>query len=347
MIAPGDFERFNGTLAMLVRSGTPLSDAVREAARGVEAPDTGEALKRLGDEIEKGTGFDRAVEREQAAFPAGYLAIVRAGLESGNLGSVLDLVVRSARRINAIRREVGSLLVYPACVLGVLSAYAFLVLFHVVPAFMGAVPSLGGTPGPAMPWWSSGAIHLYLFVIGAGAAVLSALGLVASVRFLSGRAGGPLPVSQLEWIPMLGVYARSWTAAAFLHEFTALLKSGVSFVPALRLCAASFDHGTVRIQLTAAADAVDRGEVPRRAVGRIRFLPGPVRILFDSPATDRQLFDCLEAAAAGCERDLGRHAESFRRRFETLALFAVGAAVAGTYLLFWGLYLFAVGAPLR
>jgi general secretion pathway protein F len=347
MIAAGDFERFNGTLAMLVRSGAPLSDAVREAARGVEAPDTGEALKRLGSEIDKGTGFDRAVEHEQAVFPAGYLAIVRAGLESGNLGGVLDLVVGSARRINAIRREVGALLVYPACVLAVLAAYAFLVLFHVVPVFLAAAPSLGGTPGPAVPWWSSAAIQLYLFVIGAGAASLSVLGLTASVRFLSGRGGGPLPVSQLEWIPMLGTYARAWTAAAFLREFTALLKSGVSFVPALRLCAASFDHGDVRVQVTAAADAVDRGEVPRRAVGRIRFLPGPVRVLFDSPATDRQLFDCLDVAAAGCERDLGRHAEGFRRRFETFALLVVGAAVAGTYLLFWGLYVFAVGAPLR
>lgn len=347
MITAADFERFNGTLALLVRSGAPLSDAVREAARTVAGPDALAALKQMGEEIERGSGFDRAVERQQAMFPAGYLAIVRAGLESGDLGGVLDLVVRSARRINAIRREVGTLLVYPACVLAVLAGYAFLVRFHVVPSFLGSAHSLGGTPGPAVPWIAAVAVNRYLELIGLAAASLSVLGAVCAVRFLQGGAGGPLPVGLLDWVPMLGRYARAWTTAAFLREFVVLLKSGVSFVPALRLCAASFDRGVVRIQITAAADAVDRGEIPRRAIGRMRFLPGPVRILFDSPATDGQLFNCLGEAAAGCERELVRHASGFRRGFETAAMLTLGAAVGGTYLLFWGLYLFAVGTPLR
>jgi type II secretory pathway component PulF len=157
-----------------------------------------------------------------------------------------------------------------------------------------------------------------------------------------GRPVNPLFVSLLGRLPMLRRQVRAWTQSVFLHQLTAMMRSGISVEPALGLCAGSLDAGPAGRDVLAAAEAVGRGEGVRDALARIAFLPAGVRLLFNSPADDVQLYGFLDEFATQADEDLRRNEDLFRENFQATVVIFLGVTVGTALASFWGTYFLAL-----
>lgn len=91
----------NDEMAAISRMGIPLELGLR--GLGQELPGSlGVAMDSIEQRMAAGQDLSEAIEQSVDNFPPAYRAIVLAGLESGQLSSVLECVARSARRVHAL-----------------------------------------------------------------------------------------------------------------------------------------------------------------------------------------------------------------------------------------------------
>ncbi|QDU54057.1 type II secretion system F family protein [Aeoliella mucimassa] len=116
-----DFAALNAELASLVRARMPLEPSLRQIARYLP---TGAAdmAERLAKRLEQGMSLGDAIELEGKKLPEMYLAVISAGLESGEPAGALEAVSQSAARLATLRQTTGIALIVPVMVVVIASA---------------------------------------------------------------------------------------------------------------------------------------------------------------------------------------------------------------------------------
>jgi len=105
------------------------------------------------------------MERHPQVFDRLYRAMVRSGEDSGRLESALERVAHQVEKLDALRRQVRSAMVYPALVFGFALAAMIAVVVFIVPVFAGVFNELASeSPGesaklPAMSQITVGISH--------------------------------------------------------------------------------------------------------------------------------------------------------------------------------------------
>src|SRR6185503_17315375 len=109
-------------LALLLRAGLPLSQAL-----GVLAPQTGDLgyrsiLEDVASQVREGRAFHEALASHPRYFPDLYIHVVKAGAQAGELAKVLVELSSYYVRQKKLRDRVVSALTYPAlmCLVGIL-----------------------------------------------------------------------------------------------------------------------------------------------------------------------------------------------------------------------------------
>lgn len=183
-------------LVSTVRSGLTLSDAFETLAKSRRY---GKALARAAEMTGKGAFLHEAFAA-QRVFPPVFLALLRAGEESGKTDEFLELYADCLEIRVKFRKQLERMLVYPLFVLLLAGALFLLVSFKVVPLVVEPLLSSGASLPPQAFLFSSLAELLYaswykLLFVGS-AAVLALRWLLRSGpgRKARGLAGHWLPV---------------------------------------------------------------------------------------------------------------------------------------------------------
>src|SRR5688572_1312738 len=114
-------------MAALVRAGTPLERGLVEF--GEEMPGRlGRISTRLGERMQGGEALPQILADQSLGLPPVWTSMVSAGIRSGRLGSVLESLAATGRRIAENRRIVAMAMIYPI----VLLVVAYLVLVFLV-----------------------------------------------------------------------------------------------------------------------------------------------------------------------------------------------------------------------
>ncbi|MEC9342007.1 MAG: type II secretion system inner membrane protein GspF [Pseudomonadota bacterium] len=92
-----DAARFDRTLAILLRSGVPLLEALPVAAAAVRNRVMRRAVLAAADLVREGTSLHRALD-EQSCFPPLTLHLIASGEAGSNLEQMLDTAARSHER---------------------------------------------------------------------------------------------------------------------------------------------------------------------------------------------------------------------------------------------------------
>jgi len=202
-----EFAFFNAELASAVKSGLPLPGALRALSRDMSGRSAREAVERVAAEVEGGADLAEALGRQGDAFPSGYVALVAAGLEAGDLAGTLLLFEAEARFAARLRHRFVAALLYPLLVLFAGSLLIAFVSRHVLPQFATLYGSLSPrglsdlpaptrfvlTLGPALKWAPLVVLALVVFgalawqVVSRGAAISYALGRLMLALPLTGR----------------------------------------------------------------------------------------------------------------------------------------------------------------
>ena len=322
-----DLPDFCQSLASLLKTGFPLNEALESAAKNVSSPGSQAAVQRLARDIASGKNLDSALDKHQEFFPPSFLAMVRVGLDSHDLTGVLQMLAKTSLRMHRIRASLTRAMIYPLLVLSLLTIFIALCFFVYLPSFEYFFESTAMRP-EFRSFFDLQGSRLALAGIGLGT-VLALLGIV--IVLVWRRSG--------EWLILLPKFLQvpfaRWHVSLFLYEFSLMLRSGVSMVPALRMVARSFGKTVIGKSLSLAADRVQGGESPMRVLPEMFFLPGPVRILLAGRGSAVRLSESLGQAAQIYENDLELRQKAFAAVIEDVIFIILGLAVAASLAILW------------
>jgi type II secretory pathway component PulF len=209
-------------LAAAVRSGLPLAEAFETLAKSSRH---GRALRGAAKLTAAGTPLHEALQA-QRVFPPVFIALVRAGEESGKIDEFLDRFADCLEIRVEFRRRLSRSLVYPAFTV-ILAAAVFLLLsLKAVPMILAPLLQAGIAP-PRMVWLQ----RLNAFLGEHWTAVLAAAAAAALALRAAARSGPGRKLWALagHWLPVFrfaAVHARLYQICSTMGL---LLKAGIPF----------------------------------------------------------------------------------------------------------------------
>lgn len=262
-----------GLLADAVRSELPLEPALRAAAQDARRAER-RVLLRIADDIARGIPSDEAFVRAGDALPSHLLALILAGLESGELAALLSRYLTLTRQRAEARRPLLLSLAYPlVLVVGVCKLLLATFLF-IVPQFRQIFDDFGSN----LPWLTKAVLFVSGFLIsfwGPMLLFLAFFGLMFGVYWFLMRRRG----MTLSSLPVFDFFVRAADWGQFCGLLGLLVESRQPLPQALRLSSVSAATLRVRSAGLLVADDIEAGMTPWEAA-LPRTMPGPVRQVF-------------------------------------------------------------------
>lgn len=256
LVTTSDQVLFLGQLALMLRSGLTLLQALEGLAHTGSRRALREAATRLSASVQGGSSFSLALEQERS-FPSFVAHLVRTAEATGELELACTRAADYLDRRAALRYQLLNALFYPGIVVLAASAVFWFMTTSVVPKF---AAFLAGR-GRELPASTRALMDLSAFLEAHGAtvvcALLAACGALALVwRTERGRGGIDRVLIR---VPGVALVLRTAAMAHLGHTLGMLLRSGLPLLEALRVLAGTFGHRGYRAVVSRAAERVVQG----------------------------------------------------------------------------------------
>ncbi|MEM1036032.1 MAG: type II secretion system inner membrane protein GspF [Pseudomonadota bacterium] len=313
-------------LAMLIKSGSTVEEAVGAIASQAEKPAMRRALMSVRGSVQEGYGLDEALAGQSKAFPAYYRSVVSAGLQSGRLGDVLERLATHLEKSRKLRRKLLSALIYPAVLAFVAFVVVILLMVFVVPA----VVEQFDTVGQDLPWLTESVIGISNFLRGPGILLLPVLFLVGwGIRRAFAQ-----PVLKLRWdrfvlgLPLCGKLLRTVNAARFSRTFATLSGSGATVPDSLVAARGAVSNQVFKEAVSRVRRDVEEGQPLNRAMRTVDLFPPMLVHMVASGERGSNLSDMMGRAADYMEDELDNNATVALGLVEPLLIVFLAGIVA-------------------
>lgn len=252
-----DVLAFTSELAIMLRAGLALDNALRVLIEMSYKPAVGELLQGILEAVKGGTPLSRALQAHNKLFGDFYINMVRSGEASGQMSGVLDRLVEHLERQRALRESVISATIYPAILVTVAIISLVVMLGFVVPQFEKLFAEMGDAlPTPTRIVMGLGkAFTQYGLVMGIAA---MGIGWLAG-RWLRSPAGRSWWQSRLLRLPLVGGIALKYQLTLFSRSLGTLLGNGVPMLTALHIATDTVGNVVLQQSLVRVAPIVKEG----------------------------------------------------------------------------------------
>lgn len=143
-----DMAIFSRQFATLIDSGMPMLRSLHTLEDQTEDERLRDAITGMRQDVEAGSSLADAMERRPQIFDPMFRAMVRSGEGSGRLDEALERVAFQLEKLDALRRQIRSAMMYPAFVFSLAIVIMLVVVAFIVPVFAGIFEEIAKeTPG--------------------------------------------------------------------------------------------------------------------------------------------------------------------------------------------------------
>ena len=143
-----DMAVFSRQFATLIASGMPMLRSLHTLEDQTEDERLRDAITGIRQDVEAGSSLADAMERRPQIFDPMFRAMVRSGEGSGRLDEALDRVAYQLEKLDALKRQIRSAMMYPAFVFVLAIVILMVVVAFIVPVFAGIFKEIAQeTPG--------------------------------------------------------------------------------------------------------------------------------------------------------------------------------------------------------
>lgn len=254
----GRFPRrqFAQQLAVLLRAGIPLLEALQTLQSQDNPPAVSAALAGVVERVQLGEAFSAALASQPQAFDALFVAVVEASERSGQVEQALFEQASYLGWVEQLRAKLVAAAVYPAMLVAAGTAVVLFLLVFVVPRFAGLLEGVGGE----LPFASRALIAVGAFSGAHPVALLVIAGCLVALPVWAWRRGLREALLARLWrLPLVGPKLHLLALAQLYRCLAMLLMAGVPVVPAL-VNARGVAAAHLRAALDRATEGVRRGE---------------------------------------------------------------------------------------
>jgi general secretion pathway protein F len=268
---PEDVTIFTGDLALLLRTGARINDALELLAADADIGRMRSTATKVTSAILAGESFADAISHHPSVFPPIYVALARVGETSGNLVQILEAITVERHRAEALRRRVTATLRYPAFLLVAACGVLLFFLLVVLPQFANVFRDFNAKLDPVLVTF----LGISDFLRQNMNTILFALACLLSIGFLLSRrpavrVGLIDAASRLPLVSQVLGYRRT---ALFCRNLGLLLGSGVTLPTSLRVLAEMMATSSDISIWNQVGDKVRQGGKLSDALAQTRALP--------------------------------------------------------------------------
>jgi type IV pilus assembly protein PilC len=222
-------------LSQLLKAGVSIIEALTDLRDTVDNPGFRQVIASLLEDIGGGLKLSEAMANHGYCFDGVFVALVRAGEQSGQLTEVLDELSENLKWQDEIASQAKKAMIYPAIVLVVITGVVFVLMTFLVPqlaiTFKQLVPKLPRET-EVLIFISNVFVKWWYLLIGVPAAAITALFIVAKTNERVQRSIDNLSLK----LPVLGGVRQKIILARFSTFFAMLYRAGISVLDCIQIC---------------------------------------------------------------------------------------------------------------
>ena len=316
---------FTRQLAVFVKAGIPLTDALVTIGDETEDVALRRALSNLIDELRNGGLFSKAAEAHPEVFPEYYVGILQSAELTGRLDEALESLAEYLERELDTRSKIVGALSYPMVVMVMAFGTVLLLAGYVLPQFKPLFEELGADlPLPTRAMLFVSRFFTDLWFITAGVM----LTMVAILLFLVKHPTGKLWKDKLVLkIPIINGIIDYAILERFCRILGAMVSAGVPLPEGLKTTTDATSNHVYRERLELAREQMLEGRGFSGPLIETELFPGAAKQMFKVGEETGSLDQQLEVAAIYFDRELESRIKKFTTMFEPIMIVFVGAVV--------------------
>lgn len=318
---------FTGQLAAMLEAGIHLMRILAALANETANKKFKAVLESIRESVTAGSTFADALARHPGIFNRLYVAVVRAGEQSGSLPVVLNTLTTYLEKADQLRRKVKGALAYPAVILLVALGIVVVMIVKIVPIFEGVYARSGAQlPAPTRALIAvSTVLREYTLI------VLVALVIAAVLAYLGLRTerGAHLFDAFKLRMPVFGGLIRKAVMARVCRTMSLLLQSGIPLIESMETVSQVSGNLVVERALKQASLRVRDGETLAHTLRQSGQFPGMVTQLVASGEESGTLPAMLGKAALYYEQQVDNTVATLSSLIEPIMIVIMGVLAGG------------------
>jgi type IV pilus assembly protein PilC len=222
-------------LSQLLKAGVNIIEALTDLRDTVENPGFRQVIASLLEDIGGGLRLSEAMANHTYCFDNVFVALVRAGEQSGQMTEVLDELSENLKWQDEMASQAKKALIYPLLVFVIIIAVIFVLMIVLVPqlaaTFKTLVPKLPRET-EVLIFISNIFVRWWYLLLGIPAAIV--IGGLAFAR-TNEKAQRAIDEMGLK-MPILGEVRQKIILARFSTYFALLYKAGISVLDCIQIC---------------------------------------------------------------------------------------------------------------
>ena len=257
-------------LALMLESELSLIKCIFILYQQEKDPKLKNTLFCIYEDLQKGKAFSKSLALQKGVFPDLLIGMVKCGEESGTLALVLERMAKHYESENKLQNKMKNAMVYPS-ILGIVSCLVILILlFLVVPTFVGMFEEYGQLPlSTQILMRISQGIKQYWGLI-----LVILLCLLVSLRLLFQVKNFKQYVGRLKLrLPIIGKLNLIIISARLAETTATLYASGISLISILETVQEVIKNRYVQIKLDDVKQEVMKGTAFSNAIKQVNIFP--------------------------------------------------------------------------
>jgi len=225
---------FYRQIAVMLRSGVSLSDAVSALSDERDLPRIRKKAARIKKDLEDNTSLKDSFARHPNLFSPALIRILTSGISSEKAADVLQKFADAEERTGKVSSKVALILIYPVAVLFIAVLITLAILIFVIPVFQEMFADMGGKLPPLTQlvvsiseMVKSNLLYIILFFI------------IVAVSFIFSRKFFYFVVSKF---PIIGASLKKIAISNFAEYFSLMLSVDIPLIEALEIAADSIKN---------------------------------------------------------------------------------------------------------
>ncbi len=313
-------------LASMLKAGLPLSRAISVIERQSKNPRMKGIMVEVRESINKGDPFNAGLAKFPGTFSRLYIAMVRAGEESGSLVEALHTISLQLERSSTLKKKIKGAMIYPAIVITIMVLIGVLMMIYVVPTLTETFVKLEielPTSTKVIIGISDFFTHHGLLALGGFIALVSSF-----IFFARTRIGTRTIDFTYIHLPVIGNLVKQTNAAYTSRTLSSLLASGVDVINAIHITEDVVQNVYYKDILKEAALKVEKGEpLSGTFIAHERLYPILVGEMILVGEETGQISQMLSELANFYESEVEQKTKDLSTIIEPILMVTIGAGV--------------------
>ncbi len=248
---------FTRNLSAMIDAGIAVSRALEILTKQSKNPKFQDVLMKISDDIKSGQTLSDGMAKFPEVFSGLFVAMVRAGEESGKLVESLNVIGRQLEQSYTLRKKVKGAMMYPMIVIFAMVIIAILMFIYVVPTLAGTFKEFD----VELPASTRTIMAISDFLVAHTIfAILLIFGLIVGFYFgIKTKHGKRVFEFTILHVPIIGNIVKQYNAAQTARTLSSLFSSGVSVVESLQITQDVVQNSYFKTVLSEAREVVQKG----------------------------------------------------------------------------------------